>query len=675
MPKISRPAIGTPEFRACTECRIQCSGTSPCQYCSRTKKQCVFINVPPRTPLTRKNLDDAERRCARLEEALRRLNPALDAENILAGGETPADSCSEGAPDQSHNLNSIAESLAGSEGNDEFEWNEATSTRRRRGCADGMALLPTDKAKSGYLGTSSGSTLLRTITGSLPESTSLDAEERRFGLRTAAHELGSPSFAEHMNNTIVLDGLVDAYFRYYHPSYPILHERTFRRRYNTRRQNCPHTDWHPIFYLVLAIGEWLLGVDSGPEQSKHYNAARSRMSMRMLESGSLLTVQTFLLMGNNTQKRDRPNTGYNFVGIAYRMALGLGLHREPPPESTADTLLNEQRRVAWWSVYCFDSGFSLTTGRPIMASDSFIDTRLPRNIDDSECEMTSILPPPTNQPTIYSALIAQSKLAVIGNTIYRDVVSIHIQTGVGLRVARSLDHQLKAWKLSLPVYFTAHEIPTWFRGPRAIILWKEQNLRMLLWWGSQRLCSTSSESEEAANLCQYTAIEAIQEIATYCIDHPSTIHAGLAWYSIYFIFQAVIVLSIHQFKPQNSMELGLTGADQLWILSITKARETLAQLAQNNAAATRCLKVLDRIWQHSQTAQSTSPPVATLDVDSGQQSSGEACAVDPALQIFLRDSTWDNSIFEGLNGFPSTVEANPFDNLATSFFEPDPASG
>jgi hypothetical protein len=41
-------------------------------------------------------------------------------------------------------------------------------------------------------------------------------------------------------------------------------------------------------------------------------------------------VQAFLLMGNYLQKRDRPNIVYNLIGIAYRMALGLGIHRELP---------------------------------------------------------------------------------------------------------------------------------------------------------------------------------------------------------------------------------------------------------------------------------------------------------------------------------------------------------
>jgi transcriptional regulatory protein GAL4 len=38
---------------------------------------------------------------------------------------------------------------------------------------------------------------------------------------------------------------------------------------------------------------------------------------------------------------DRPNTGYSFVGIAYRMALGLGLHREAPVQKHGDILAHE----------------------------------------------------------------------------------------------------------------------------------------------------------------------------------------------------------------------------------------------------------------------------------------------------------------------------------------------
>lgn len=84
--------------------------------------------------------------------------------------------------------------------------------------------------------------------------------------------------------------------------------------------------------------------------------------------------------GYYLQRKDRPNTSYNFLGVAYRMALGLGLHREIA--DSKDVISYERRRQMFWIMYCWDTGFSMTTGRPPIASDPSIDARLPRNIDD-----------------------------------------------------------------------------------------------------------------------------------------------------------------------------------------------------------------------------------------------------------------------------------------------------
>lgn len=74
------------------------------------------------------------------------------------------------------------------------------------------------------------------------------------------------------------------------------------------------------------------------------------------------------------------------IGIAFRMALGLGLHREiPAVDGEKNTLNKEIRRRVWWILYMVDSGFSITMGRPTTASDAFIDVQLPQNVDDSVC--------------------------------------------------------------------------------------------------------------------------------------------------------------------------------------------------------------------------------------------------------------------------------------------------
>ena len=55
-----------------------------------------------------------------------------------------------------------------------------------------------------------------------------------------------------------------------------------------------------------------------------------RLSVETLESGSLTLVATYCLLSNLSQKRNKPNSGSVYLGIAVRMAIGLGLHRELP---------------------------------------------------------------------------------------------------------------------------------------------------------------------------------------------------------------------------------------------------------------------------------------------------------------------------------------------------------
>ncbi|OOF99027.1 hypothetical protein ASPCADRAFT_204693 [Aspergillus carbonarius ITEM 5010] len=682
MAKQSSRRSGPPELRACVECRkrkSKCSGAAPCSYCSRTKKRCRFDRVPCRTPLTRKNLDEKERLCANLVALIHKLNPNIDIGEAVKTLSSSDEGSNNNEPGPA--LLSLDPERGSPTPSGNFEWNEtpSSSTHVPDKSLDGMASLPTGGSGSGYLGNSSGSYILQTISDLLPERTTPQAA-RRERLPGDSHQTGSPSLSAELGNTALVDGLIDAYFMCYNSSFPILHERTFRAKYRNRHHIQASSTWHMIFYLVLAIGDWTLSGGSKVEQSKYYMAARSRMSIHLLESGSLLTVQAFLLMGNFLQKRDRPNTGYNFIGIAYRMALGLGLHREPPIETMGDTLANERRRAVWWIVYSFDSGFSLTTGRPLMSSDCFIETRLPQNIEDSECTLDSILPNPVDIPTTYSAIIAQARLARTGNMVYRNVIAAP-KKDLNLKVSRSLDHQLKTWRLSLPVYFTAQDVPTWFRGPRAVVGWKEQNLRMMLWWGTQRLCGSPSDSEEAQSMCHYAAIECIQDITTFCTDYPDTLHIGLSWYATYFLFQASVVLSIYYLRPHEPLDTSLAAANQeLWLFSISRARHCLAKLSHANQAAARCLEVLDRIRDQSQLRPTTgaeesamydpdaAPSPAIHDNASIRQA---ILPVDPSLQMFFDATSWNKDIFEGLQGFPITDEVESFDYVSGTAFAAD----
>ena len=266
------------------------------------------------------------------------------------------------------------------------------------------------------------------------------------------------------------------------------------------------------------------------------------------------------------------------------------------------------------------------------------------------------------------------------------MVSAPRENVLDLRTSRSLDYQLKAWRLSLPVYFTAQDVPDWFRGPRAVVGWKEQNLRMMLWWGSQRLCGIQPDIEEARNMCNLAATEAIQDITTFGADYRDNMHVGLSWYATYFLFQATLVLSIHYLGPYQQMDMSPGTVNQeLGLLSISRARDCLAQISQSNEAAARCLAVLERIRDQSQQSQNfytppsmekpsmaphtsqaqIQPVLETVDTNT------TSFAIDPALQILLQDSEWNSDIFEGLQGFPITDEIETFDYMLPNVFAAD----
>lgn len=122
-----------------------------------------------------------------------------------------------------------------------------------------------------------------------------------------------------------------------------------------------------LYNVVLGLGAFCV---SQPMYIIDYFLERaiSVISVDHLETGSLVLVQAFTLLSNLAQKRNKPNAGSTYLGIAVRMAIGLGLHRELPLWNIKP-FDREVRRRVWWVVYIFDSGASITFGRPIVSKD------------------------------------------------------------------------------------------------------------------------------------------------------------------------------------------------------------------------------------------------------------------------------------------------------------------
>lgn len=216
----------------------------------------------------------------------------------------------------------------------------------------------------------------------------------------------------------VIDSLVDTYFSVYHCAYPFIHEPTFRAQLHEVIPRPQQTSWQMLLHTVLALGAWCLDDTQGQLEDQLYHRALAfGEDESLFESANLTFVQALVLLSNLSQKRNKPNTGSNFLGLATRMALSLGLHRELP-DWRINKLQREMRRRVWWGLYIFDSGASTTFGRPILLPDTeAMDVRPVLNIHDAvgvsifvlcarvDAMKNSLLP--AGRPTSLSKLMSQ----------------------------------------------------------------------------------------------------------------------------------------------------------------------------------------------------------------------------------------------------------------------------
>lgn len=163
--------------------------------------------------------------------------------------------------------------------------------------------------------------------------------------------------------------MLDAYFTDFHPLAPLLDEQSFRATYlvGDRKDN----RWSALLNIVLALGS--IGA-SGPDNHTHreyFERSMNLLNLATLGTPALESVQTLGLIGGwYCHYISQPNLGYFLMGLSLRMAVALGLQREPYDghlgRDPARIALQEFRRRVWWAICCLDTWGHETLGRPSM---------------------------------------------------------------------------------------------------------------------------------------------------------------------------------------------------------------------------------------------------------------------------------------------------------------------
>jgi hypothetical protein len=311
---------------------------------------------------------------------------------------------------------------------DDFEWDErdpawnfgdlagGASTSENDADADmpkitdGMATLTTDDSHTGFYGSVSGAALLRLIwMGNTAEGSENKGAVRAAERRPTMEQLFKDSQDEdrltsswlHTQPLItraVVDSMVDAYFALYHPTFPILHQPSFRQEYMKLSSRPGASTFHILVNLVATLGAFVSSSGADDTHITLFNAVKANLTIGSLETGSLSLVQAFAMAATYLQKRNRPNSGYNYGGIALRMATSLGLHKEFHGWQ-ATPFKKEVRRRVWWSLCVLDVGATVTYGRPLNWPQVGVETAFPLNIHEQVRLRLVRLPPHQNQKT------------------------------------------------------------------------------------------------------------------------------------------------------------------------------------------------------------------------------------------------------------------------------------
>lgn len=180
------------------------------------------------------------------------------------------------------------------------------------------------------------------------------------------NDFGMDSDALLLPEKKLADSLINTYWRYSHPIFPVLHWPSFMKKYDNLwrfTESFSLSKYTGNDMLLLSIVNVVLAI--GCQRSEHcpanwrkrdaeslYRRSVRLVSAETLDEYSFQAVQLFLLRVIYLQYTSFASRCWSTLGVAQRAAYGLGLHKDIP-EST-NQLEREMRRRVWHTSLVMD---------------------------------------------------------------------------------------------------------------------------------------------------------------------------------------------------------------------------------------------------------------------------------------------------------------------------------
>ncbi|KAI1788821.1 fungal-specific transcription factor domain-containing protein [Ganoderma leucocontextum] len=279
--------------------------------------------------------------------------------------------------------------------------------------------------------------------------------------------------------------LLQLYFAYVHPFFPIIHKQDFLHNYRATDHNVPPSHQTQTFtnphlmqrrckMLLLSMFAIAARYSNRPEDhqapdgrfvtaGQQYAQDAHRLLDKKYQSSQPSTCQALLLLAIRAFGMGAMDKGWLYSGTALRMAVDLGMNRNAD-NWTIDgkqplfTEVEKQiRKHIWWSCCISDKLSAVWLGRPITFRANDYSTPLPDINEVDETEVWQPYPPGVlgnfapQTAKLMSCFREACNLSVIITDIMDKIYPVQVSTSTSRRVLlEELESRLNKWLNELP---------------------------------------------------------------------------------------------------------------------------------------------------------------------------------------------------------------------------------
>ncbi|RDW63307.1 hypothetical protein BP6252_10852 [Coleophoma cylindrospora] len=442
--------------KACSAChrrKIKCDGTKPiCGQCRRAGAECQPHERAGRAAMYAETVDQLQQRVRWLESEIAKTNSVPDLELVPTG--TPLHLGPASSQDKPTSTSPRPHSIGGPR-------SRFIDTNMDAFAAEIGVLSLNAIGEMRFQGSLTGIVFCKLVTAAARKLLGVeikttgtvyqDREEESF--HTASELVDTaPDTADldHVPPRALAEVLLQTYINCIHVTYPIFHtanlDALITAVYTDKEGVSPTQS--AIFHLIMALGaihQKSLVDDAIPATclaAKFFTRAMAKLDYILLWDG-IEGLQVVLLLSMYASYRPSGSSQWHLLGIAMRICVDIGLHRQNRHWNFTPTQWDIRRRL-FWTTYAMDRMVCFNIGRPSTLLDDHIDASFPDATFDRISKRKSI-----------ALAIHHVKLRQIQSRLTHDVYAIArpnltIDGREGrLEIISNLQDQLEAWRIEL----------------------------------------------------------------------------------------------------------------------------------------------------------------------------------------------------------------------------------